>query len=80
MEEIEFVNGSKIKTIDNAGDVIRGNVIGHIVNEIMYECYLNGKFYGSGNLEYMHELFKDYVVACQMYGKRECEFKVVRCN
>lgn len=48
------------------------------VNIEVYMCYLNGRLYGSGNLDYMHELFKDYVVTCEMYGKRECEFKIVR--
>ena len=45
-----------------------------------YICYLNGKFYGGGPLEYMHELFKDYVITCQMYGHEECEFKIVKGN
>lgn len=44
----------------------------------MYMCYLNGKFYGIGDLAYMHELFKDYVITCEMYEKKECEFKIVK--
>ena len=44
----------------------------------LYKCYLNGSFYGGGGLDYMHELFKDYVVACKMYGKKECNFKIVK--
>jgi hypothetical protein len=44
----------------------------------MYKCYLNGKFYGSGDLEYMKELFVDYVVTCKMYGKSEVDFKIMR--
>ena len=43
-----------------------------------YRCYLNGKFYGGGDLKYMHELFKDYVITCEMYGREECEFKIVK--
>jgi len=43
-----------------------------------YKCYLNGQFYGSGSLLYMRELFVDYVVTCQMYGREECEFKIVK--
>lgn len=43
-----------------------------------YRCYLNGSFYGSGNLDYMRELFVDYVVTCEMYGKKECDFKIVK--
>lgn len=44
----------------------------------MYKCYLNGKFYGSGDLAYMKELFVDYVVTCEMYGKSECNFKIIK--
>jgi hypothetical protein len=44
----------------------------------MYKCYLNGKFYGSGDLKYMVELFADYVRDCKMYGKEQCEFKVTK--
>ena len=43
-----------------------------------YQCYLNGNFYGGGNLDYMHELFKDYVLTCGMYGRKTCEFKIVK--
>lgn len=46
--------------------------------EDLYSCYLNGVFYGSGDLEYIHELFKDYVLICKMYGKKECEFKIAK--
>lgn len=42
-----------------------------------YTCYLNGKFYGYGPPEYMNELFRDYVVACQLYGKQEVSFDIV---
>jgi hypothetical protein len=44
----------------------------------MYACYLNGNIYGVGDLEYMNELFRDYVVTCEMYGREVCEFKIVR--
>lgn len=43
-----------------------------------YLCYLNGKFYGGGDLKYMRELFIDYVVNCKMYCKDEVEFKVIK--
>ena len=43
-----------------------------------YKCYLNGSLYGIGDLEYMNELFRDYVVICEMYGKTKCEFRIVR--
>lgn len=42
----------------------------------MYSLYLNGKFYGSGPLEYMNELIRDYVVICQMYGKKKVSFDI----
>lgn len=44
----------------------------------MYYCFLNGKFYGGGSLEYMNELFRDYVVTMEMYGKPTCEFKIIK--
>ena len=34
-----------------------------------YACFLNGKFYGAGDLDYMNERFRDYVVASGMSGK-----------
>ena len=43
-----------------------------------YECYLNGEFYGSGDLYYMKELFVDYVITCEMYGKKQCDFKIIK--
>ena len=42
----------------------------------IYECYLNGKFYGSGPLEYIRELFEDYFITCKMYGRDKAEFTV----
>lgn len=42
-----------------------------------YICYLNGKPYGKGNLEYMHELFHDYVINCKMHGTEEVSFKII---
>jgi hypothetical protein len=50
------------------------------INREHYKCYLNGKFYGSGNLKYMHELFKDYVITCKMYGREDCKFKIIKCE
>ena len=44
----------------------------------LYTCYLNGHIYGRGSLEYMLELFKDYVVTCEMYGKKEVDIKIKR--
>lgn len=42
-----------------------------------YICYLNGKRYGKGDMEYMRELFIDYFVTCKMHGREQGEFKVV---
>lgn len=44
----------------------------------MFKCYLNGKFYGSGDLHYMYELFRDYVITNELYGKDIVEFKIVK--
>lgn len=44
----------------------------------VYHCYLNGSFYGAGSLEYMKELFVDYVVTCEMYGKDRCSFEIIK--
>ncbi|MDE1404588.1 hypothetical protein [Bacillus licheniformis] len=41
-----------------------------------YACFLNGKFYGAGDLDYMNELFRDYVFTSGMYGKDECVFRI----
>lgn len=46
----------------------------------IYMCYLNGSLYGSGDLDHIHELFKDYFITCKMYGRSECDFKVVKYN
>jgi hypothetical protein len=43
-----------------------------------YQLFLNGEFYGSGDLRYMNELISDYVVTCRLYGKDEVDFKVVK--
>lgn len=40
--------------------------------------YLNGTLYGTGDLEYMNELFRDYVVTMGMYNQDEVEFSVKR--
>jgi len=60
-------------TFDNEEDALK--YIDEIVNENkpkqIYSMYLNGNFYGSGRLDYMKELFIDYVVTCEMYEKEE---------
>ncbi|WP_057080589.1 hypothetical protein [Bacillus amyloliquefaciens] len=42
----------------------------------IYACFLNGKLYGCGDMEYMNDLFRDYVVTCEMYGKDDCTFQI----
>lgn len=44
--------------------------------EITYNLYLNGRIYGIGNAEYMVELIRDYVVACELYGHSEVKFEI----
>lgn len=42
----------------------------------IYSCFLNGKLYGCGDVEYMNELFRDYVVNYEMYGRDDCSFRI----
>ncbi|MGG1103251.1 hypothetical protein ABES74_04145 [Bacillus subtilis] len=42
----------------------------------IYAYFLNGKLYGCGDIEYMNDLFRDYVVNCEMYGKDDCTFRI----
>ena len=42
----------------------------------MYACFLNGKLYGCGDIEYVNDLFRDYVVNCEMYGRDDCTFHI----
>lgn len=44
----------------------------------IYECHLNGKFYGKGDLDYMRELITDYMVTHDMYGHKEVNFKIIK--
>lgn len=43
-----------------------------------YQCYINGKFYGGGSLKFIHELFTDYVLTHNMYGREKIEFKITK--
>ena len=63
--------------LDKCGNCDMENTIKPIPKET-YKCYLNNKVYGAGSLEYMHELFTDYVITHKMYGKKECDFKIVK--
>lgn len=40
--------------------------------------YLDGKIYGKGDAQYMAELFRDYVLTSDMYGKKSVEFRIER--
>lgn len=42
----------------------------------IYACILNGKLYGTGDLDYMSALFRDWVVDCEMYGKDDVTFRI----
>ncbi|AOO61099.1 hypothetical protein BBJ33_06040 [Bacillus velezensis] len=42
----------------------------------IYACFLNGKLYGCGDIEYMNDLLRDYVVYCEMYGRDDCTFRI----
>lgn len=44
----------------------------------IYACFLNGKLYGCGDVEYVNDLFRDYVVNCEMYGKDDCTFQITK--
>lgn len=44
----------------------------------IYIMKLNGRLYGTGNSEYMCELFRDYVLACDIYGRDKVTFEVIR--
>lgn len=44
----------------------------------VFKLYLNGRFYGSGDLPYMNELIADYLVKNGMYGKDKMDFSVER--
>ncbi len=45
-----------------------------------YNFYLNGNFYGNGDLHFMEELFIDYVVSMKMYDKDEIIIKIIEMN
>ena len=51
-----------------------------ITSNESYRLFLNGQFYGSGKLDFMHELIKDYLITNEMYGKSECVFKIEQVN
>lgn len=44
----------------------------------MYELRLNGRFYGTGNLDYMNELIHDYLIVNELYGRDNCSFEILK--
>lgn len=44
----------------------------------LFICELNGNHYGHGDIDYMRELFTDYFVTMDMYGRSEADFKIIR--
>ncbi|MED4172624.1 hypothetical protein P4631_09265 [Halalkalibacterium halodurans] len=43
----------------------------------LYTCYLNGSLCGTGPVEYVTELFRDYVETRGMYGQDEATFTII---
>lgn len=41
-----------------------------------YVLLLNGKHYGTGNLQYVHELITDYMRRMESFCAEEVEFKI----
>lgn len=41
-----------------------------------YNLHLNGKYYGAGDLKYIHELITDYMSRMESFGANEVEFKI----
>ncbi|HFK1685263.1 TPA: hypothetical protein ACGXND_005230 [Bacillus tropicus] len=44
----------------------------------IYLLFLNGKYYGCGSKDHINSLITDYIVNCDMYGKEEVYFKVLK--
>lgn len=66
------------KTYSDYDKCMKCDTTGEIVPvaRVSYKCYLNGQPYGIGNLAYMDELFRDYVVNNEMYDKKKCSFEI----
>ena len=41
-----------------------------------YYLYLNGKLYGTGPLDYINALIRDYVVVSELYGHNTVTFTI----
>jgi hypothetical protein len=48
------------------------------IEKQLYACFLNGQFYGTGDLDYMRELFVDYVVTMKMYDRSSVDFRITK--
>ncbi len=47
-----------------------------MINNI-YNCKINGEYYGTGRLDYMRELFNDYIDS-NMYDRNSVSFEIYR--
>ncbi|WP_170958759.1 hypothetical protein [Bacillus pseudomycoides] len=41
-----------------------------------YRLYLNGSYYGFGPIDHINSLIRDYLVDCEMYGRKEVDFRI----
>jgi hypothetical protein len=48
------------------------------IEKQLYTFYLNGTVYGTGDLDYMRELFVDYVVKMKMYDRLSVDFRITK--
>lgn len=45
-----------------------------------YVLLLNDKVYGTGSIEHINELIREYLIVRKMYNKEVCNFKVMELN
>ncbi|HHK5601591.1 TPA: hypothetical protein ACQUIL_005641 [Bacillus tropicus] len=43
----------------------------------MYKLYLGDEFYGKGDLEYIHQLITDFMLARRIYLRNRVELKII---
>ncbi|HGE5772738.1 hypothetical protein U0E09_32995 [Bacillus thuringiensis] len=43
-----------------------------------YRLYLDGEFYGEGDLDYIHQLITEYMLIRGIYSKEKVEFKILK--
>ncbi|PQZ64375.1 hypothetical protein CQ064_32695 [Bacillus sp. MYb78] len=49
-----------------------------IDNMDSYRLYLDGEFYGEGDLDYIHQLITEYMLIRGIYSKEKVEFKILK--